>query len=147
MTIPEADAAVDAAYEAVRAAQDALTIARIHQWHAHADAWLEALRARLPCPPGSVEVIDTRNVSGIGAMPYTRWIETVEGWEGQPWKSRPLIVRKGRQAGWDSEPDRAYAVARDVWSSEPQISPHAAYRGWSADWSAFCTRHGQQATP
>jgi hypothetical protein len=146
MTIPEADAAVDAAYEAVRAAQDALTVTRIHQWRAHADAWLEGLRARLPCPPGSVEVIDTRNVSGIGAMPHTRWIETIEQWEGQPWRSKPRIVRNGREARWSSDPAQAYAVARDVWSSEPHISPNAAYRGAWADWSAFCTRHGQQAT-
>ena len=142
MTTIEADRAVDAAYEALRAAQDVLTIARINQWRTHGAAWLEALRTRLPCPPGSVEVIETRIASGIGPVPYTRWIETIEGWEDIPWRSRPSIVRKGRQARWDSDPVASYAVERDVWSSEPQIRPGAQYRGGWADWCAFCARHG-----
>ena len=143
MTPEETDRAVEAAQAAVRVARDSLTIARIQQWRAHGDAWLARVRAQWPVPPGSVEFIEHRNVSGIGPVVYVRWIETIDGWEYAPWQSKPRITRTGQESRWSDDPAIAYASERKAWYGGQQISPHAAYAGAAADWRQFCARHGR----
>ena len=142
MTPAEANALFAQTLAALEAAQLAHQESIRAQWRAYSDAWLAGVRRRFPVPEGSVEVVDTHRVEGI-QVPYRRWVETITGWEGEPWQSRPTIVRIGREVGRLDNPFDAYTMDWQCWSSSSQISPHAMYRGAAEDWRAFLARWGR----
>ena len=142
MTPAEANALFQQTHAALEVAQLAHRESIRAQWRAYSDVWLADVRRRFPVPDGSIEVVETFAAEGI-QVPYRRWIETIKGWEGKTWHSKPAIERIGREVRRRDNPLDAYTTDRRCWSSEPQISPTAMYRGAAEDWRAFLARWGR----